>query len=275
MLTHIDLFSGIGGFSLAAKWAGFKTIAFCEIKPFCQILLSRRFGATILTDTDIERLEREAISAGCPAELYREPVLIPNIRKFPGRAFRGATVLTGGFPCQPFSVAGKRRGKEDDRYLWKEMLRVISEARPRWIVGENVVGIISMALDEVLSDLEGANYSVQVVIIPACAVGAPHRRDRVWIIAHEKNGEAGNISRIKTDQIRLPGPGWSHNWIEVATRLCGVDDGLPARVDGLELSAARHRVERIKALGEAIVPQIAYIFFSIIGQIEGEGNNGQ
>jgi len=269
MLTHIDLFSGIGGFSLAAKWAGFETIAFCEIKPYCQVLLSKRFNARILIDADIERLEREVVSSGRPAELYREPVLIPDIRKFPGWAFRGATVLTGGFPCQPFSVAGKRMGKADERYLWEEMFRVIKEARPSWIIGENVTGIISMALDEVISDLESEDYSVQTFIIPACAVNTPHRRDRVWILAYDlsKNTKIENIS---IPEIKIKSPNWNQNWTEVATRLCGVDDGLPARVDGFELSKARHRMERIKALGEAIVPQVAYVFFMVIKLLEEE-----
>ena len=294
MLTHIDLFSGIGGFSLAAKWAGFKTIVFCETDRFRQVLLQKRFKARFFADADFKRLEGKVVSAGRPAELYRKPVLISDIRKFPGRAFRGATVLTGGFPCQPFSVAGKRLGKKDDRYLWEEMHRVIKEGRPRWVIGENVTGIISLALPEVLADLENENYSVQVVVIPACAIGAPHRRDRVWIIAHSKNrgnseaikntdsqrrcGWGENLKQILGSQIpeaQAPRPNWSEDWSKVAACLCGVDDGLPARVDGFELSRARHRVERLKALGEAIVPQIVYVFFSMIGQVEGEWNNEQ
>jgi DNA (cytosine-5)-methyltransferase 1 len=105
----------------------------------------------------------------------------------------GATtidLLTGGFPCQPFSTAGKRKGTEDDRFLWPEMLRVIREVKPRWIIGENVPGIIEMALGQVVADLEGLGYEVQCVIIPACAVNAPHKRDRVWIVAHRQGGDA-------------------------------------------------------------------------------------
>ena len=108
---------------------------------------------------------------------------------FAKTGLRTVTVLSGGFPCQPFSTAGKRRGKEDDRYLWPEMLRVISEIRPAWVVGENVAGIVSMALDTVLSDLESIGYAFQALVIPACAVGAPHRRDRVAIVGYaEHNG---------------------------------------------------------------------------------------
>lgn len=156
---HIDLFSGIGGFALAAHWAGYRTEVFCEQDEFCQQVLSRHWPAV---------------------------PLVSDIRDFDGSAYRGADLLTGGFPCQPFSCAGKRQGEADNRFLWPEMLRVISEARPHWIVGENVAGIINMALDNVLSDLENEGYACQAFVIPACAVNAPHKRDRVWIVAHSK-----------------------------------------------------------------------------------------
>ena len=156
---HIDLFSGIGGFALAAHWAGYRTEVFCEQDPFCQQVLRRHWPAV---------------------------PIVSDIREFDGRAYRGADLLTGGFPCQPFSCAGQQRGDQDDRYLWPEMLRVIREARPAWIVGENVSGIINMALDGVLSDLENEGYATQAFVIPACAVNAPHKRDRVWIVAHSK-----------------------------------------------------------------------------------------
>jgi len=154
---HIDLFSGIGGFALAARWAGYQTEVFCEQDAFCQRVLKKH---------------------------WPDVPVVGDIFEFDGSAYRGADLLTGGFPCQPYSCAGKRGGDSDDRALWPEMRRVISEARPRWIVAENVTGIISMALDGVLSDLEGEGYEVQTVIVPACAVNAPHRRDRVWIVAH-------------------------------------------------------------------------------------------
>ena len=161
-MTHIDLFSGIGGFALAAHWAGFKTEVFCERDEFCQKVLNKHWPAV--------------------------PV-ISDIRDFDGSDYRGADLLTGGFPCQPFSTAGKRQGEADDRFLWPEMLRVISEARPTWIVGENVSGIISMALDGVLADLESEGYATQAFVIPACAVNAPHKRDRVWIVAYTDSNE--------------------------------------------------------------------------------------
>lgn len=169
---HGSLFSGIGGFDLAAKWMGWENIFQVEKDEFCQRVLAKNFPKT---------------------RRYGD------IHEFSGTEYRGAVdVLTGGFPCQPFSTAGKRRGKKDDRYLWPEYLRVIREIRPAWVVGENVAGIVNMALDQVISDLENESYEVQTFIIPACAVNAPHRRDRVWIVAHTLStgagGECGEIA---------------------------------------------------------------------------------
>ena len=165
-LTHLDLFSGIGGFALAAKWNGFRTLAFCDNEPYAQAVLKKHWP-----DVPCHK----------------------DIREVRGDLYAGVTLLTGGFPCQPFSVAGKQRGKGDDRYLWPEMLRVIREARPAWIIGENVAGIVNLALDQVHTDLEAEGYEVESLIIPACGVDAPHRRDRVWIVAHSKGGERGRI----------------------------------------------------------------------------------
>jgi DNA (cytosine-5)-methyltransferase 1 len=154
--THLDLFSGIGGFALAAKWNGYRTVGFCDNEPYAQAVLKKH---------------------------WPEVPCHKDIREVRGELYAGVTLLTGGFPCQPFSVAGKQRGKDDNRYLWPEMCRVIREARPAWIIGENVAGIVNLALDTVCADLEAEGYEVEPVIIPACAVDAPHRRDRVWIIA--------------------------------------------------------------------------------------------
>lgn len=189
-MTHGSLFSGVGGFDLAAEWMGWENLFHCEINEWCQKVLRFNFPKSIQYD-DITRTD-----------------FTP---------WRGKVdVLTGGFPCQPFSTAGKRRGAEDDRYLWPEMLRAIREIRPAWVIGENVAGIISMVqpgsevtvesqaslfdeadketlleqeyvIETVCRDLEREGYSVQPILIPACGVGAPHRRDRVWFIASDRS----------------------------------------------------------------------------------------
>jgi len=288
-MTHIDLFSGIGGFALAALWVGFKTEVFCEKDKFCQQVLQKRFRAVIANSSSIrlyseenkQKLEKERSNQFYPCKSRGIP-LIPDIRDFDGTKWRGATILTGGFPCQPFSVAGKRRGKEDDRYLWPEMFRVISEAKPTWVLGENVAGIVHLALDQVLTDLESEGYETATFIIPACAVNAPHRRDRVWIIAHhasdsssqglQKSGpnRIGKFPKKEKEEVdhRLKFKNWGIPWIEVATQLCGMDDGVSAELDGFKLSKSAHRRERLKALGNAIVPQIAMIIMTYIKTIE-------
>lgn len=183
--THASLFSGIGGAELAASWLGWTNVFHCEIQEF----------------------QRKVLEYWFPNSISYEDITKTDFSEWRGHI----DVLTGGFPCQPFSVAGKRKGADDDRYLWPHMLRAIREIQPAWIVGENVNGILSMVqpgeevkmgrtddlfeenyiyrteqqftIDAICEDLESAGYSVQPFIIPACAVGAPHRRDRVWIVA--------------------------------------------------------------------------------------------
>lgn len=163
-LNVLDLFSGIGGFSLGLEATGkFKTIAFCEKDKFCQKVLQKHWqGTTIYED----------------------------IRDIDGTKIK-ADVITGGFPCQPFSTAGKRKGTEDDRYLFPEMFRIIKETQARWVIGENVQGIVNMSEGKVLqgihNDLEAIGYEVQTFIIPASSQGAWHKRNRVWIIAANTN----------------------------------------------------------------------------------------
>jgi DNA-cytosine methyltransferase len=175
--TVLDLFSGIGGFSLGLERAGMQTVAFCENDKFCRKVLAKHWP-------DIPIHE--------------------NIEELDGRQYRGTIQLVcGGFPCQPFSVAGEQRGSEDDRALWPEMLRVIREVEPAWVIGENVSGIINMELDNVLSDLEDSGYSCQTFVIPACAVDAKHRRDRVWVVGYSKHDGSGDVA----DSISATGRG--------------------------------------------------------------------
>ena len=173
MMTHLSLFSGIGGLDLAAEAAGFVTVGQCEWADYPTKILERHWP-DVPRWRDIRTLTKESF--------YEKTGL------------RTVDVISGGFPCQPFSVAGKRGGAEDDRYLWPEMLRVVRELRPAWVVGENVPGIVNLALDTVLSDLEGEGYSGQAFIVPACGVDAPHRRDRVCILAYAVNGR-GSVRR--------------------------------------------------------------------------------
>ena len=267
-MKHVDLFSGIGGFALAARNCGIETIQFVEIDKFCHKVLRKNFPGVpihedIKTFTYSEHNGRHVpeVSGGFTETSYNNsqgeietgefkrgnrPAICGNLcRKPKERPF----LVTGGFPCQPYSCAGKQRGAEDDRALWPEMLRIISEARPTWVIGENVGGFINMGLDSCISDLETEGYTVQPFVIPACAVGAPHRRDRVWIVANSGNTGTRSLRQQRKDTISgLEQILWSKNWIEIAARLCGVDDGVPRGMD---------RSKRLKALGNAIVPQIA------------------
>jgi len=171
VIRHGSLFSGIGGFDLAAQWAGWENVFQVEINKYCTRVLEKNFPN---------------------AKRYGD------IREFDGTQYRGTIdVVSGGFPCQPFSVAGKRKGKEDDRHLWPEMLRVLSEIKPTWIVGENVPGIIKMELDNVLDDLERIGYEAQTFIIPAASVDARHRRERIWIVAWNTNSGNRNKGKVK------------------------------------------------------------------------------
>lgn len=196
-LTHASLFSGIGGAELAASWMGWQNLFHCEINEFCRTVLNYWF----------------------PNSVSYEDIKKTDFTQWRGRV----DVLTGGFPCQPFSLAGRRTGAADDRYLWPHMLRSIREIQPTWVVGENVAGLLSMVqpgtlvevggsstlfeesyrtreehqftLEVIHQNLENEGYSVQPLLIPACAVGAPHRRDRVWIVAHRTDARAESLQQ--------------------------------------------------------------------------------
>ena len=314
-LTHLSLFSGIGGLDLAAEMVGFCTVGQCEWADYPTKVLEKHWP-------DVPRWR--------------------DIRTLTGESFyektgmRTVDVISGGFPCQPFSVAGKRRGKEDDRYLWPEMLRVISELRPDWVVGENVAGIVNMALDQVCSDLENEGYAVQAFIFPACSVDAPHRRDRCAIVAHynevrcdlwgsERERVRGDAPRHEIDsssedvahtesirlqrerpcreQISRPRPektqperrydvlsdtdnrgrslwrdgelpaveetakSWADHRGRAAEYVAG--EWWPAEPNvGRVAYGVPHRVDRLKCLGNAVVPQQFYPVFLAIAEME-------
>ena len=257
--THLDLFSGIGGFALAARAAGFQTIGFSEIDQYASQLLAQNF---------------------------------PGIRNYGDiRNVRGvrADLVTGGFPCQPYSLAGERRGASDDRALWPEMLRVIDEAKPRWVLGENVTGIISMELDRVLSDLESIGYSAWALAIPACGLDARHRRERVWIVAdseraerrahddggrcaeqgqdceRQEAGRAGKCGALLADTMRPRSHAGAQTGIHRGQESAGTRDvefERPSRWEaepelGRVADGIPNRGDRLKGLGNAIVPQVA------------------
>lgn len=178
-MIHASLFSGIGGFDLAAKWAGWDNAFNCEIDPFCRQVLKYHF----------------------PNAVQYEDIKTTDFTVWRGKI----DVLSGGFPCQPFSTAGKRKGTADNRYLWPEMLRAIREIKPRWVVGENVLGIVSwdggLVFEKVHADLEAEGYEVQAFVLPACGVDAPHQRYRTWFVAHRADTGAESV-REREDGVR-------------------------------------------------------------------------
>lgn len=178
-MKMLDLFSGIGGFSLAASWLGIETVAFCERDKFCQRILNKHWQ-------------------GVPIE--------SDIFTLDGTKYRGIDIITAGFPCQPFSVAGQRKGEKDERHLWPEVIRVVSEALPEYILLENVPGILTIdhgrVFEQIHADLENQGYETQCFIIPACAAGAPHRRDRIWIACHFRDTTSTGRETCDTISIR-------------------------------------------------------------------------
>ena len=270
MLTHLSLFSGIGGLDMAAEWAGFTTVGQCEFADYQTKVLEKHWP-DVQRWRDIRTLTKESF--------------------YERTGLRTVDVISGGFPCQPFSVAGKQKGKEDDRYLWPEMLRVIRELRPRFVVGENVPGIIKIAAGQVVKDLERAGYHVVVFNFEAAAVGAWHRRSRVFFTGladvadadgsglqgrkqpetpdaaegageQPSRGPAGECSEAVYDAMCSGCAGdarWGQSQ-ELADGRCWaaepdvgrVAHGIPARVD------------RLKGLGNAVVPQQAYPIFKAL-----------
>jgi DNA (cytosine-5)-methyltransferase 1 len=282
-MKHGSLFSGIGGFDLAAEWMGWENVFHCEWNPFGQKVLKHHFPNSIsyndITKTDF------SIHRG-------------NI-----------DIVTGGFPCQPYSTAGLRKGKADERHLFPEMLRAIKEIQPTWVIGENVRGLVSweggLVFHEVCNDLEREGYEVQPFLIPAASVNAPHKRERIWFVAYSDGArrEKLNTSTITNQQdiisgyasdtngnrlegslsskldrqfsgkkkhdeecISLRREGLRFQDFPTKPAICGGDDGLPRELDGITFP--KWKQETIKAYGNAIVPQVAYEIFKTIEKFE-------
>lgn len=242
--SHGSLFSGIGGFDLASAWMGWNNIFQCEIDDFCLKVLNKNFP-NVKKYTDIKQFN---------AYEYRNKL----------------GILTGGFPCQPFSTAGKRKGAEDDRSLWCEMFRIIKEAQPKWVVAENVVGIATMELDNILFDLESEGYQTTTFNIPACAKSAPHIRKRIWIVANIDSRGRNTQSRIcsSTQERDSTNDANSTNAITGKQKTWLAEPELERVVYGVSRKLDKSRV---KALGNSIVPQVAYEIFSAIEAVSLNG----
>lgn len=234
-MTHASLCTGIGACELAATWMGWENLFSCEIDEFCNKVLKHHY----------------------PKATHYGNIFEQDFRGWRGRV----DVLTAGFPCQPFSCAGKRNGAEDDRYLWPEVLRVINEVRPTWFIGENVGGIITMVLpgeeikvgsytdvcgenytfyekrqryviEQIRLDLESIGYSVQPVVIPACAVGAPHRRYRVWFIATDTDGAGLQETGTKQRTTRVAGDGLQWDVVDTNSNRFGIRENKQGNITG-------------------------------------------
>ncbi|GAB6010824.1 DNA cytosine methyltransferase [Viscerimonas tarda] len=244
-MTHGSLFSGIGGFDLAAQWCGWTNVFQCENDEFCRKVLKQNF-------TNIE--------------------LYGDIKDTDFSRYKGTIdVVSGGFPCQPFSCSGRQRGTADNRYLWPEMFRAIRTIAPKWVVAENVCGILSisngMVLEQVLSDLESEGYEVQTFVVPACGKNSFQYRKRVWIIAslgsigmeaNEVHPELINDTRQKAEEPGLCDASDCDNWIGTMRD----SDRLVGKIYGIS-----NWMDRVKGLGNAIDPRIAYQIYKVIDRI--------
>ena len=267
MMAHVDLCSGIGGFALGFQWAGLsKPVLFCDIEPWSRQVLAKHWPDVPIAE-DVKELASDPNG------------LIPKTD--PKR-----TILTAGYPCQPFSHSGKRLGSADtDRHIWPYLLQIVAHKRPAWCCFENVYGHVSMGLDQVLLDLETQVYATRPFIVPACAVDAPHRRDRVFIIAKDVgNTSVRELQRRGKEQVygqpdisRELGRGSQGEPSQRSTLsgLGGMADGIPRWLDEPRdtprtVKGVKGRADRLKGLGNAIVPQIAMKIGQAIKQCEAE-----
>ena len=246
MTTHLSLFTGIGGLDLAAEAAGMVTVGQCEWADYPTKVLEKHWP-------DVPR--------------WRDIRTLTGDDFYARTGLRTVDVISGGFPCQPFSVAGKQKGKGDDRYLWPEMLRVIRELRPRWVIGENVSGLVRIALDEILESLKSEGYEARAYAFSACEVGALFKGERIAIVATTDNRSAFVRWDIQFQTDASAGAERNHyggrtpqfdagQWWQLKSRPYGVAHGIP------------HRVDRLKCLGNAVVPAQFYPIFKAIMEEE-------
>ena len=265
-MKHGSLFSGIGGFDLASEWMGWDNVFHCEVNPFCQQVLKYYWpNATQLNDIKTTDFTQYA---------------------------NKIDIISGGFPCQPFSTAGKRLGSNDERHLWPFMLRAIQQIKPRWVVAENVLGLVNwsegLVLEEVLSDLEHSGYQVQTYVLPSAGIGTPHKRQRVYVVAFredvpltstnansdglqahirseqssiEREHQQGIATALPTDYAReLSTTQWES--FPTQSPICYRDDGFPFDMDGKAFQ--KWRDNAIMGAGNAVVPQMIYQIFNTI-----------
>lgn len=245
-MKALSLFSGIGGIDLAAEWAGIETVAFCEREPFCQKVLNKHWPTVPVYD-DVKtltkaRLETDGIDSGAIG------------------------IISAGYPCQPFSNAGDRKGAEDDRHLWPEVARLLQEIRPDWFVGENVAGHITLGLDDVLDDLDRLGYTTQSFVIPAGAVNAQHERERVFVLSYS------NSKRLQGGEIaRSCGEVWARAEQQFSRLL---PTSARPKVSASDFGRATYGVSRkldesvVRALGNAVMPAQIYPILAAIKQID-------
>ena len=238
-LKMLSLFSGIGGFDLAAEWAGIETVMFCERDAACRAILQKHWPNVPIVED------------------------VKDVRGFP------VDIICGGYPCQPFSQAGRKGGANDERHLWPEMYRIIRGCAPAWVVAENVANHVTIGLDAVIDDMERIGYACEAYLFPACAVSAPHERYRVFVVAHSQS--------IGRDDRRAPERRISETirgTQEPVGGLCGIGRGdtgrgawLPEPRVARVVDGVSGRVDRVKQLGNAVVPQQAYPIFKAIKEI--------
>lgn len=244
-LKALELFAGIGGIALAAEWAGIETVAFCERDEFCQKVLKKHWSHVPIFD-DIRTLDKQ--------KLQSRGVDVGSIE-----------LISGGFPCQPYSVAGERRGKEDDRDLWPEMFRIIEEIKPTWVVGENVANFVNMELDRTLFDLESIGYKTRTFLLPASSVGATHRRYRVFVVANSNSEGWPRFLKSDTDTIQ---GGEKERFTKLRFDV-DYNLGIPHIPEDIRMDdGIPYRMDRARGLGNAVVPQQIYPIFKAIMKIE-------